>query len=153
MGKAAGDPAAEQAFPPLPYEAWEDSKETLHRYAQIVGKIRLRYTPFRNHWWHVTLYVSPRGLTTGPIPYGYTTFDISFDLLGNRLVVSTSDGGGFSFALDDLPVARFYRKLFDGLRALGIDASIDPTPFDLDDATALDENVVHRVCDHEYVGR
>lgn len=145
--------AAEQAFPSLPLEAWEDSKETLHRYAQIVGKIRLRYAPFRNHWWHVTLYVSPRGLTTGPIPYGYTTFEISFDLLDNRLVVSTSDGGGFSFALDDLPAAGFYRKLFDGLRALGIDASINPTPFDLDDAAALDENVLHCVCDREYVRR
>lgn len=145
--------AAEQAFPSLPLEEWEDSKETLHRYAQIVGKIRLRYAPFRNHWWHVTLYVSPRGLTTGPIPYGYTTFEISFDLLDNRLVLSTSEGGGFAFALDDLPVAGFYRKLFDGLRALDIDASINPTPFDLDDDAALDENFLHCVCDREYVRR
>lgn len=153
MAGSVGGFTAEQAFPPLPLAEWEDSKETLHRYAQIVGKIRLRYAPFRNHWWHVTLYVSPRGLTTGPIPYGYTIFEISFDLLDNRLVVSTSDGAGFSFALDDLPVAGFYRKLFDGLRALGIDASINPKPFDLDDDAALDENVFHCECDREYVRR
>lgn len=79
-------------MPPLPLDEWEETKETLHRYAQIVGKVRLEYSPFRNHWWHVPLYVSTRGLTTSPIPYGHTTFEISFDLLDNRLAVSTSEG-------------------------------------------------------------
>jgi hypothetical protein len=145
--------AAERTFPPLPLEEWEDSKETLHRYAQVVGKIRLRYTPFMNHWWHVTLYVGPHGLTTGPIPYGHATFEISFDLIDNRLVVSTSEGSGFSFALDDLPVARFYGRLVEGLGAMGIHVSINTTPFDLDDEQTLDENVFHCACDRDYVGR
>jgi Family of unknown function (DUF5996) len=91
-----------RALPPLPLEEWEDSKETLHRYCQIVGKVRMEYSPYRNHWWHVTLYVTTRGLATGPIPYGGTSFDIAFDLLANRLAVTTSEGGAFSFALDDL---------------------------------------------------
>src|SRR5918997_3135383 len=82
-----GSEAERVTFPPLPLEEWEASKETLHRYVQIVGKVRLRYAPFMNHWWHVTLYVRPYGLATGPIPYGRATFEISFDLLGNRLVV------------------------------------------------------------------
>ena len=141
------------AFPPLPLEEWEETKETLHRYAQIVGKVRLGYTPFRNHWWHVPLYVSTRGLTTSPIPHRHMTFEISFDLLGNRLVASTSEGEGFEFALDDLPVAEFYRRLFDGLGALGIDLSINPKPFDLDDEHTLAENTFHCVCDRQYVRR
>jgi hypothetical protein len=145
--------AAEQGFPPLPLEEWEESKETLHRFVQVVGKIRLRYAPFMNHWWHVTLYVSPRGLRTSPIPYGNTTFEISFDLLDNRLVVSTSEGAGFTFALDDMPVAEFYRKLVDGLGILGVHVAINTTPFDLGDEQKLDENVFHCVCDREYVGR
>ena len=99
-------------FPPLP-EEWE-SKETLHRYVQIVGKVRLVRSPFRNHWWQVPLYVTARARHS-PIPYGRMTFEISFDLMDNRLVVSTSEGEGFAFAMDDLPVAEFYRRLFDGL--------------------------------------
>lgn len=143
----------ERALPPLPLEDWEATKETLHRYCQIVGKIRMEYSPYRNHWWHVTLYVTTRGLTTGPIPYGDTTFDISFDLLGNRLAVTTNEGDVFSFALDDLPVAEFYRRLFEGLGTLGIAASINTRPFDLDDEQTLDTNTYHSACEAEYVRR
>jgi hypothetical protein len=141
------------ALPPLPLDNWEDTKETLHRYCQIAGKVRMECSPFRNHWWHVTLYVTTCGLTTGPIPYGRTTFDISFDLLENKLAVTTSDEGGFSFALDDLPVAEFYRRLFDGLRSLGIEAAINTKPFALNDEYTLDENTFHCVCEQEYVRR
>ena len=144
------------ALPPLPLDNWEDTKETLHRYCQIAGKVRMELSPFRNHWWHVTLYVTTRGLSTGPIPYGpygSATFDISFDLLENKLAVTTSDEGGFSFALDDLPVAEFYRRLFDGLRSLGIEAAINTKPFALNDEYTLDENTFHGVCEQEYVRR
>ena len=139
-------------LPPLPLKGWEDTKETLHRYCQIAGKVRMEYSPYRNHWWNVTLYVTTRGLTTGPIPYGRTTFDISFDLLENRLAVTTGEGA-FSFALDDLPVAEFYRRLFEGLRSLEIDASINPEPFRLDDEHTLDANTYHCTCDEGYVRR
>ena len=145
-----------RALPPLPLDDWEDTKETLHRYCQIAGKLRMGLSPFRNHWWHVTLYVTTRGLSTGPIPYGSygsATFDVSFDLLENKLAVTTSDEGEFSFALDNLPVAEFYRRLFDGLRSLGIDAAINTKPFALDDEYTLDENTFHCVCDREYVRR
>ncbi len=142
-----------RALPSLPLGEWEDTKETLHRYCQIVGKLRMECSPYRNHWWHVTLYVTTRGLTTGPIPYGQTAFDISFDLLENRLAVSTSEGGAFSFAIDDLPVAEFYRRLFEGLGSLGIDASINPRPFDLDDEHTLENDTYHRTSDPEYVRR
>jgi hypothetical protein len=152
-GGMASELRAGPAFPPLPLAEWEETKETLHRYVQIVGKVRLEYSPFRNHWWHVPLYVSTRGLTTGPIPYGHITFEISFDLLENRLVVSTSEGEGFAFVLDDLPVAKFYGRLFDGLRSLGLEIRINPKPFDLGDEQTLAENTFHRVCDREHVRR
>jgi hypothetical protein len=139
-------------LPPLPLKEWEDTKETLHRYCQIAGKVRMEYSPYRNHWWNVTLYVTTRGLTTGPIPYGRTTFDISFDLLENRLAVTTGEGA-FSFALDDLPVAEFYRRLFEGLRSLEIDASINPESFGLDDEHTLDTNTYHCTCAEGYVRR
>src|SRR5215210_2153959 len=140
-------------FPPLPLEEWEESKETLHRYAQIVGKVRLAHSPFRNHWWHVPLYVTTRGLTTSPIPYGQITFEISFDLMDNRLVVATSEGEEFTFAMDDLPVAEFYRRLFDGLGALGVEVSINSKAYELGDEYTLEENIFHCVCDREYVRR
>lgn len=149
----ASELRAGPAFPPLPLEEWVESKETLHRYAQIVGKVRLEYSPFRNHWWHVPLYVSTRGLTTSLVSYQSTTFEISFHLMENRLVVSTSEDEGFTFAMDDLPVAEFYRRLFEGLGALGIDLSINPKSFDLGDEHTLDENTFHCVCDREYVRR
>jgi hypothetical protein len=142
-----------RSLPPLPLDEWEETKETLHRYCQIVGKVRMEYSPYRNHWWHVTLYVTTRGLTTSPIPYGEMTFDISFDLLENRLAVTTSEGDAFSFALDDLPVAEFYQRLFEGLESLGIDATINTRSFDLDDEHTLDTNTYHCTCDAEYVRR
>ena len=145
--------ASGSVFPPLPLDEWEATKETLHRYVQIVGKVRLEYSPFRNHWWHVPLYVTARGLTTSPIPYRNVTFEISFDLMENRLVVSTSENGGFAFAMDDLPVAEFYRRLFDGLGALGIDVSINTRSYALGDEDTLEENTFHFVCDRDYVRR
>jgi Family of unknown function (DUF5996) len=149
----ASELRAGSVFPALPLEEWEDTKETLHRYVQIVGKVRLAYSPFRNHWWHVPLYVTTRGLTTSPIPHGHMTFEISFDLVDNKLAVSTSEGGRFAFVMDDLPVAEFYGRLFDGLAALGVEASINSRPFDLDDEYTLEENTFHCVCDREYVRR
>lgn len=144
---------SEMGLPPLPLEEWEDTKETLHRYAQVVGKVRMGLSAPQNHWWHVTLYVTPRGLTTGPVPHAAGTFDVSFDLLENRLMVTTSDDGDFSFGLDDLPVAGFYERLVGGLGSLGIEARINPRPFDLDDEHTLEENTIHSTCDLGYVRR
>lgn len=147
------DALSEMELPPLPLEEWEDTKETLHRYAQVVGKVRMGLSAPQNHWWHVTLYVTPRGLTTGPVPYAAGTFDVSFDLLENRLAATTSDAGEFSFGLDDLPVAGFYEQLMGGLGSLGIEASINPKSFDLDDEHTLEENTIHSTCDLSYVRR
>jgi hypothetical protein len=153
MEKGTTEPLSGIELPPLPLEEWKDTKETLHRYAQIVGKVRMELSPPQNHWWHVTLYVTPRGLSTGPVPHPSGTFDLSFDLLDNRLVARTSDGEGFSFELDDLPVAEFYRGLLGGLGSLGVEVAINPKPFDLDDASTLERNTDHRVCNREHTRR
>ncbi len=73
------------AWPELPTEAWRDTYATLHLWTQIVGKIRLTKSPWLNHSWHVTLYVTPRGLTTSPVPDGTRTFQIDFDFIDHRL--------------------------------------------------------------------
>lgn len=123
--------------PPLPLEEWEDTKETLHRYGQVVGKLRMELSPPRNHWWHVTLYVTPRGRTTGTPRFRYL----------RDLLRVTSRGSGFDFELDSLPVAGFYERFFSGLGSLGIETRINPKPFDLDDEQPLDANTIHTTCD------
>ena len=95
-------------WPELPTAAWRDSYATLHLWTQIVGKIRLTRTPWLNHSWHVALYVTPRGLTTSPIPDGARTFQIDFDFIDHFLRVSTSDGAQRQFALAGQSVAGFY---------------------------------------------
>ena len=79
-------------WPELPTAAWRDTCSTLHLWTQIVGKIRLTRTPWLNHSWHVALYVTPRGLTTSPIPDGARSFQIDFDFTDAMLRIVTSDG-------------------------------------------------------------
>jgi hypothetical protein len=146
--------AATGAWPPLPYEAWEPTKQTLHRFAQIVGKVRMALVPFRNHWWHVTLYVSAHGLTTGPMPYGDLTAEVELDFVDHRVHVRTSQGRRASFALRDrLPCARFYTDLFGALREVGVDVEIDPRPFDLGDSPAFPDDTLHDSYDARAVER
>ncbi|MDX3855295.1 DUF5996 family protein [Streptomyces sp. AK02-01A] len=126
-----------ELFPPVPYESWRDSKETLHRFTQVVGKVRLAAAPRRNHWWNVPFHLTGRGLTTRPM--GLTDkgafFCIDFDLVSHRLVITTGDGSEASFALPGLSVAEFHRRLMSALAGLGVSVSIAlPHPFDLPDA-------------------
>ena len=145
---------SDTAWPPLPYAAWEPTKQTLHRYAQIVGKVRMALTPSRNHWWHVTLYLDTRGLTTGPMPVGDRYAEIAFDFLDHRLVVTTSDGGGRVLDLRDRPAcADVFHDLFAALGELGIRAEIHPEPFDLGDSPPFAQDTVHSSYDADAVER
>jgi len=76
-------------WPRLPLADWQDTRDTLHMWMQIVGKTRLALSPRQNHWWHVPLYVSARGLTTTPIPYGSRAFQVEFDFIDHRLTIET----------------------------------------------------------------
>ncbi|HST04016.1 MAG TPA: DUF5996 family protein [Chloroflexia bacterium] len=144
---------ADDAWPSLPYDDWKDTYETLHMWTQIVGKIRLALSPLINHWWQVTLYVTPRGLTTSPIPYGSRTFEIIFDLIDHNLEVRVSDGRTRYMGLHPRSVADFYQELMSILRALGIEVAIYTKPQEVPNPIACDIDTVHASYDEEYAGR
>jgi hypothetical protein len=140
-------------LPALPLEEWEDSKDTLHLFVQIVGKVRLRLHPKLNHWWHVTLYVSPRGLTTRAIPYGGASFEIALDLIEHALHIATSHGEARSFPIDSLSVAQFYERLFGALAELGIEARILARPYEHKSQIPFAKDDQHKAYDRERVQR
>ena len=140
-------------WPPLPYEAWKDTQATLHRWTQIVGKIRLVQSPWTNHSWHVPLYVTARGLTTSPVPYGTRSFEILFDFVAHRLRIETDAGSVETMALEPRAVADFYRELFGRLRSLGFDLAIRPMPNEIPDAIPLDQDREHASYDAEAAQR
>ncbi len=144
----------EHKFPEMPLEAWRPTKNTLHLFLQIVGKIRLKTHPRINHWWHVPLYVSPRGLTTHTIPYSGGNFEIEFDFHKHQLTMRTSDGRSEDFALfDGLNVADFYASVFANLAKLGIEPEIKAVPYEAPSTTPFAEDTENRSYDKEYVER
>lgn len=142
-----------ETWPSLPLEAWQDTFATLHRWTQIVGKIRLKQTPWINHGWHVVLYVTPRGLTTSPIPHGARTFEISFDFLDHRLRIRASDGGDRTIPLRARSVAEFHHELLGTLDEMGLGVSIHGSPNELEDATPFAEDHSHHAYDPESAAR
>src|SRR5438128_917660 len=124
MPKTPRHPAATEIWPDLPLDAWQDTYVTLHRWMQIVGKIRLALAPMCNHWWQVPLYLTVRGLTTSPIAYETLSFQIDFDFIDHILHIETSDGSRRSFELVNLSVADFLREIQAQLRSLGIEVAI-----------------------------
>ena len=134
-------------WPALPLEEWKETYATLHRWSQIVGKVRLARTPWINHSWHVTLYVTARGLTTSPIPWGTKSFQIEFDFIDHQLPIRTSDGDVRSVTLRPRSVADFYRDLMAQLRALDIEVAIYPRPNELEDAIPFAEDEAHSAYD------
>ena len=143
-----------ELFPEIPLEAWRPTKNTLHLYCQIVGKIRLAMHPRMNHWWHVPLYVTPRGLSTRTIPYTGGNFEIEFDFRDHRLVIRCSDGQVEDFALyDGLTVADFYKSTFANLKKLGMEPKIWAVPYEAPSTTRFPEDNENSSYDKEYVER
>jgi hypothetical protein len=140
-------------WPPLPFAEWEATCDTLHMWTQIVGKTRMALTPLENHWWNVTLYVTPRGLTTSAIPCGDGSIEIDFDLMAHQLWLRTSSGQEHSMRLYPRSVADFYAEYMASLRGLGIDTKINRVPAEFDDLTPFDEDRHHASYDTEYVER
>lgn len=126
-----------ELFPAMPLADWQDTKATLHRFAQVVGKIRLAAGPRRNHWWHAPFHLTGRGLTTRPMGLtgGNPIFTIDFDFVGHRLILSTVDGRAISFPLQGESVASFYRQVKRALTELDVHVEMPvPRPFDLPDS-------------------
>jgi hypothetical protein len=142
-----------EVWPALPLEAWVDTCATLHLWTQIVGKIRLVQSPWVNHSWHVTLYVTSRGLTTGPVPHGNRTFQIDFDFVDHELTVKSSDGLSGRVALQPQSVAAFYSHLMAEMDKLGLRVDIYRKPNELPEPIPFDEDETHRAYDREYVNR
>ena len=140
-------------WPELPTAAWRDTCATVQLWTQIVGKIRLTKSPWLNHSWHVTLYVTPRGLTTSPVPDGARTFQIDFDFVDHRLRIATSDGAHRNFALPGHSVASFYAATLAALAELGIAVAIDEMPNELPDQIKFSEDTAHASYDADAVGR
>jgi hypothetical protein len=113
-------PARTHDWPSLTVDEWTATRSTVHMWVQIVGKIRMAHMPLLNHWWQVTLYVSPRGLTTGAVPYRDAVFDMEFDFVNQILAIRKSDGDQEAVPLAAKPVAEFYGETLSALDRLGI---------------------------------
>lgn len=146
-----------ELFPAVPLAEWQDTKSTLHRFAQVIGKIRLAAGVRRNHWWNVPFHLTGRGLTTRPMGQtdGNPIFTIDFDFVGHRLVVTVVDGRDLSFPLYGQSVASFYRAAMRALETLGIQVDMNiPRPFDLPDSgRPFADDTEHAVYDPAMVTR
>ncbi len=142
-----------ERWPSLDFDAWKDTYATLHMWTQMVGKIRLVQTPWVNHSWHVVFYVTVRGLTTSPIPYGERTFQIDFDFIDHLLLIQTNDGAVRTMKLLPCSVADFYEALLTNLAELGLYVKIHTTPNEIADAIPFEKDHQHASYDAEYANR
>jgi hypothetical protein len=140
-------------WPDLPLGAWADTCATLHLWTQVVGKIRLAHAPMMNHWWQVPLYVTCRGLTTSPIPYGPRSFQLDFDFRDHHLILQTSDGATEKIPLAPRSVADFYTEVMGRLRGLGLETRIWTMPVEIPDAVPFDQDREHASYDPDYAQR
>jgi hypothetical protein len=140
-------------WPSLSLPGSQDTYATLHMWTQVIGKVRLALAPPINHWWQVTLYVTARGLTTSPIPYGTRTFQIDFDFLDHVLRIATSDGAERSFPLLAQPMADFYAEAMAALDSLGLAVKIWPVPAEVPEPIRLDQDRVHSSYDPDAAQR
>src|ERR1043165_3208071 len=140
-------------WPELNYLDWKDTCATLHMWTQIVGKIRLSLSPWTNHSWHVTLYVTSRGLTTSPIPHGTKTFEILFDFISHELQILPDTGEKLAIQLRPKPVAQFYREVMERLDSLDLSVKIDTEPNEIVNPIPFEKDETHRAYDPEYANR
>jgi Family of unknown function (DUF5996) len=140
-------------WPALPYDDWRETRDTLHMYTQVIGKLRLALSPFEPQWANVPLYVTARGLTTSPVPLGLRTFDAEFDFVDHQLVLRTSDRGIEQLPLRPQPVADFYGDVMGALAGLGFDVTISPGPSEVPDPIPFAEDRTHHSYDAEQVNR
>lgn len=140
-------------WPAIPLEDWQDTQLSLQLRLQVVGKVRLACSPWLNHSWHATLYVTPRGLTTGTIPYGPRTFEIQLDLIDHELGVRSSDGRSAVLPLRPEPMSSFYRGLMEALAGLDIQVRIHMRPNEMEEAVRFDEDHRDRPYDADAVHR
>src|SRR3712207_5367581 len=133
----------DERWPALPLEAWADTRETLHMWTQIVGKLKVELAPFQNQLWHTALHLTARGLTTQPVPYGGDVFQADFDFRDHNLVLATGENQRKVIPLYPRSVAHFYEETMACLATLGIDVRINTMPQELPDPIPFEEDTVH----------
>jgi hypothetical protein len=144
----------QDGWPALPVAGWQDTRDTLHLWTQVVGKVRLALAPPVNHWWQVPLYVTARGLTTSLMPHpSGLGVEVVLDLTGHELLVQTTDGAARRMALEPRSVADFHQEFRSCLRALGVDVPINRTPVEVAEAIPFDEDHTHDSYDADAVHR
>jgi hypothetical protein len=141
------------AWPALPLTAWQDTRDTIHMWTQIIGKVRMALAPLTNHWWNVTLYVSARGLTTSLMPYGDRGLEIEFDFCNHSLDIRSTDGGERSVRLEPRSVADFYAETMGRLKELHMPVRIWPQPVEVAESIRFTEDEKHASYDAEYAHR
>ncbi|MFT3775959.1 MAG: DUF5996 family protein [Minicystis sp.] len=137
-------------WPALPLQAWQDTRDTLHMYAQIIGKVRLALSPMMNEWWQVPLYLTARGLGTSPIQHDQRSFDVELDFIDHQVVFRASDGQTRTLALEPRTVADFYDEVMRVLHAMGLDTTIHGKPVEVPDPVPFPEDRVHRAYDAHF---
>jgi len=142
-----------QAWPPLKYDDWADTAETLHMWLQIAGKIRMTKSPPVNHWWHTVLYVSSRGLTTSAIPGCGGTFEIEFDFIDHQLRIDTTRGDSQMFELRPMTVADFYERIVTAMARLGEPVEIHTMPDEVADPIPFERDTKHHSYDGDAAAR
>jgi hypothetical protein len=140
-------------WPQLPLDEWLPTYATLHRWMQIVGKTRMVLAPFENHWWHCTLYVTARGLTTSPVPVGKGVVDVELDIVNDVVVARGSWGQTETMRLESKSVATFYEEWQSLLAALGVRAQIVTKPNEVADAIPFAEDHTHATYDGDAARR
>jgi hypothetical protein len=153
MNPSPSRSSIERAWPALPLSEWQETYDTLHMWTQIVGKVRMQLTPMQVHWWNVALYVTARGLTTSPIPYGDSAFEVRFNFLEHRLEIETADGASRALKLEPKSVARFYHEFLSELRAAGVEVQINAHPQEVPGAIPFDQDEQHAQYAPEYAQR
>jgi hypothetical protein len=133
----------------LPFDSWKDTLATLHIWTQVVGKVRLALCPLVNHWWNVPFYVTARGLTTSPMPYGNRTVEVCFDFIGHMLLIDTCEGEHRELALRPQTVAEFYQSFMGALSDIGVTVKIWTTPCEIPDPIPFEKDNVHASYDAE----
>jgi hypothetical protein len=132
--------AKKNSWPILQYEEIKDTLYLLHHWSQIIGKVRLKKSPWQNHSWHVSLYVDSQGLTTGLVPFDGGGFEIRMDLIHHEIRIKTSNGAQDRFSLGGQTVASFYQLLMEKLKFLGVDVKINTMPNEMPNPIPFPKN-------------
>jgi Family of unknown function (DUF5996) len=133
----------DEALPVLPFDSWKDTLATLHMWAQIVGKVRLKLCPLVNHWWNAPFYITARGMTTSVMPYERRDIEVQLDFIEHKILIETSEGRVVALAMVPQSVADFYKKFMAALGELGVSAPIWTTPCEIPNPIPFEEDQVH----------